>query len=79
MDVRPGQRVMVPFGRGNRKTEGIVLALEQGEEQALKPVEKVLDAEPVLDDRLLHLAAFVRQRCFCTFYDGNPFRRPLLC
>ena len=61
---------MVPFGRGNRRTEGIVLAVEEGEESALKPVEKVLDAEPVLSETMLRLAAFVRQRCFCTYYDA---------
>ena len=26
--LRPGMRVIVPFGAGNRRTEGIVLALE---------------------------------------------------
>ena len=26
--LRPGMRVIVPFGSGNRRTEGIVLALE---------------------------------------------------
>ena len=28
--LRPGMRVVVPFGAGNRRTEGIVLALEGG-------------------------------------------------
>ena len=70
MEVLPGQRVMVPFGRGNRKTEGIVLSVETGDEASLKPVEKVLDREPVLNTTMLHLAAFLRNRCFCTFYDA---------
>ena len=30
MELSPGMRVQVPFGRSNRRTEGIVLALEQG-------------------------------------------------
>ena len=70
MTVQPGVRVMVPFGRGNRMTEGIVLALGPGDEAELKWVDRVLDQEPVLDDRMLRLAAFVRERYFCTFYEA---------
>ena len=69
--VQPGVRVVVPFGRGNRRTEGIVLFLEQGtEKKNLKMVESVLDQEPVLDETMLRLAAFLRERYFCTFFDA---------
>ena len=30
MDLQPGQRVTVPFGRANKLTEGVVLLLEEG-------------------------------------------------
>ena len=70
MDLQPGMRVQVPFGRGNRQTEGIVLSLAEGEEKDLKAVQAALDLHPVLDDTMLHLAAFLRDRYFCTFYDG---------
>ena len=66
----PGMRVMVPFGAGNRMVEGIVLSVEQGSEEKLKTVSQVLDPEPVLDGNLLRLAAFVRERYFCTFYEA---------
>ena len=69
--IQPGVRVVVPFGRGNRRTEGIVLFLEQGtEKKNLKMVESVLDQEPVLDETMLRLAAFLRERYFCTFFDA---------
>lgn len=68
--VAPGMRVQAPFGRGNRMTEGVVLALTQGSEAELKCIDHVLDADPVLDDDMLRLAAFVRERYFCTFYDA---------
>lgn len=68
--VQPGVRVMVPFGKGNRMTEGIVLAVETGNEAELKRVDRVLDREPVLDDRALRLAAFLRERYFCTYYEA---------
>ena len=68
--LMPGMRVMVPFGSGNRRTEGIVLAVEQGDETKLKQVLQRLDDRPVLDDTMLHLAAFLRERYFCTFYEA---------
>ena len=68
--VKPGQRVQLPFGRANKRTEGIVLALETGDESKLKPIDCCLDEEPILTDRQLRLAAFLRERYFCTFYDA---------
>ena len=71
MELRPGMRVMVPFGRSNRHTEGIVLALEkQTPDQPLKPVARCLDEAPVVNETMLRLGAFLRERYFCTFYDA---------
>ena len=69
--IRPGMRVTVPFGKGNRRTEGLVLFLEDSPaEKQLKTIEAVLDEEPVLDQNMLYLAAFLRERYFCTFFDA---------
>ena len=70
MTLAPGQRVLLPFGRGNRTAEGVVLSLETGDETGLKAVEKCLDETPVLTAEQLRLAAFLRERYFCTFYDA---------
>ena len=67
--LTPGMRVTVPFGRGNRRSEGVVLALEEGEDRSLKAVEQSLDEAPVLSAYGLRMAAFLRDRYFCTFYD----------
>ena len=69
MELAPGVRVTVPFGRGNRRCEGVVLALEAGEDRSLKAVERCLDEQPVLTPYMLRMAAFLRDRYFCTFYD----------
>ena len=70
LELAAGMRVIVPFGRGNRRCEGIVLELCEGDEATLKCVEQALDAAPVLNARQLRLAAFLRERYFCTFYDA---------
>ncbi len=70
MRLQPGIRVQVPFGRGNRRTEGVVLAVEPKEDQDLKTIDLLLDEEPVLTQQMLRLAAFMRERYFCTVYEA---------
>ena len=70
MQVCPGMRVMVPFGRGNRHTEGVVLTVEEGTADGLKEIARCLDDAPLLSETMLRLAAFMRERYFCTFYDA---------
>ena len=70
MSLIPGSRVSVPFGRGNRCVEGIVLQTEPGEGENLKTVLQSLDTETLISDHMLKLAAFLRERYFCTFYDA---------
>lgn len=67
----PGVRVTVPFGRGNRSSEGIILARTTGEKSpGLKPLASVLDREPVLDSDGIALALWMRQRYFCTLFEA---------
>ena len=70
MTVFPGQRVQLPFGCANKRTEGVVLTVEEGSEDKLKTIERCLDEGPVLTGTQLRLAAFLRERYFCTFYDA---------
>ena len=69
--IRPGMRVLVPFGNGNRGSDGIVLST--GEEPSsgisLKAILSCLDENPVLDQKGLQLALWMRERYFCTVYD----------
>ena len=70
MALTPGMRVQIPFGRSNRRTEGVVLAVSEGDPKGLKPVDRCLDDAPLLSNTMLRLAAFLRERYFCTFYDA---------
>ena len=70
LTVQPGQRVMLPFGRANKRTEGIVLTVEEGSADKLKAIEGCLDDAPMLTESQLRLAAFLRERYFCTFFDA---------
>ena len=70
--VRPGVRVTVPFGAGNRTRVAMVLSTsyESGAGQKLKAIASVLDKEPLLDDEMLALIPWMKSRCFCTLYDA---------
>lgn len=66
-----GMRVTVPFGRGNRTSEGLILALvEDSPRPELKALSSLLDQEPVLRGEEIKLALWLRERYFCTLYDG---------
>ena len=70
--AKPGMRVHVPFSRGNRRTEGVILAVSEHSDydQPLKAVLQLLDEEPVLTEEQIKLAFFMRERFFCTVYDA---------
>lgn len=66
-----GQRVIVPFGSANRKTEGIVLEVaEAAESRQLKAIAHVFDDEVVLGPRQKALALWMCRRYFCTFFQA---------
>ena len=68
---RVGCRVLVPFGRGNRLSEGVILSLHQEvPAKPLKTVRSLLDDEPVVTEKELRLALWMSRRYFCTFYDA---------
>lgn len=69
--VKPGVRVSVPFARGNRRAEGLVLAVsDRSEQDKLKAILTVLDEAPILSVEQIKLALFMRERFFCTVYEA---------
>ncbi len=71
LSLAVGCRVLVPFGRGNRTAEGIVLSVEEGvADKPLKMVRTNLDGAPLVSEKEIKLALWMCQRYFCTFYDA---------
>jgi len=69
--AKPGMRVIVPFSRGNRRAEALILSIaEESEFSKLKPIDSVIDTEPVLTPAQIKLALWMRERFFCTVYDA---------
>ena len=67
----PGKRVLIPFGRGNRRSEGFVLDIVREEDKPVyKPIDTFLDDAPLLDGRDIRLMRWMKARYFCTYYDA---------
>ncbi len=72
-EVFPGSRVIVPFGRGNHPSIGVVLTCSSAEENEIsrcKPVQTVIDPTPVLSPELLKMMVWLREKTFCTYADA---------
>ncbi|MCL2546470.1 MAG: primosomal protein N' [Oscillospiraceae bacterium] len=68
-DICAGCRVVAPFGRGNTRKEGIVLALSnESVHSKTKPILQLLDREPIATGQDIQLAFWVRERFFAPFY-----------
>ena len=65
-----GCRVLVPFGRGNKRRIGVVMKLSQGEAKGLKSLVSLVDETPVVSEELLGLAFYLREQTFCTYFDA---------
>ncbi|MCL1835732.1 MAG: primosomal protein N' [Oscillospiraceae bacterium] len=67
----PGIRAIVPFGRGNKKKEAVILSVEPSSEYAnLKEINELLDDTPVLDEETIKLALWMSDRFFCTVFEA---------
>jgi primosomal protein N' (replication factor Y) len=70
--VKPGMRVIVPFGASDKPTEGMVMEIGTAEEAKgrLKDIKALADAKPVLDSNMLQLVKMMKQRYMCTWADA---------
>ena len=64
-EVQPGSRVFVPFGRGNRETEGYVIAIRQEadyEESKIKEILRVNTEGISVESELIQVASFFKEK-----------------
>ncbi len=65
-----GCRVVVPFGRGNAKRQGIIFSVKTAELSHLKNIFTVTDTEPVISAEMVKICEYMRDNYFCTYYDA---------
>lgn len=65
-----GQRVIVPFGKGNSKRRGIILEIEENCEcENLKEIFAVVDRKSLINKDMIELIKWAKNKYFCTYYD----------
>ncbi len=69
--VMPGTIVKVPFSRGNRSRLAVVVRIGSScQYDKVKPVLAVATDRVSLDEEMLGLCSFLKERTFCTFTDA---------
>lgn len=69
--AKPGCRVTVPFGSGNRRCLGFIFDVtDHSDGTRLKKIQEVLDESPLLSEEMIGIARYMSERCFCTLYDS---------
>ncbi len=68
--AKKGMRVLVPFGKGNIKKQGMIFNIKQQEIKGLKKIYSLIDNEPVLNEEMLSLCSYLHETVFCTYYDA---------
>lgn len=70
--AEPGERVLVPFGNSDTLRQGMIFditILPDDECRKLKQIHSLLDYTPLLDDEILLLTKWIRERCFTTYFN----------
>jgi len=69
-NLKEGCRVIVPFGKGNRRRTAVVMKLRDGDTSGLKYLEIQADENPVISPELIELSLYLHENTFCTYYDA---------
>lgn len=71
--VAVGARVIVPFGKGNRKCVAVVIRIDDSANEDLskfKPINSIIDSEPLLSEEMLDLMMWIRNTTLCTYFEA---------
>ena len=69
--AKKGCRVTVPFGNGNTKKQGLIIDYGfSAYNPKIKYIISVNDEHPILNDEMLSLCLFMKERLFCTYFDA---------
>ena len=70
--AQPGLRVIVPFGRGNRRRLGFITRIYECDHmrEELKNVISIVDEHPLVNEEMLKLIFWLKENTFCTYFEA---------
>ena len=67
----PGKRALVPFGKGKKPVEAVILSITtKSEHKRLKQIDSLPDESAVFSEENLKLALWMSDRFFCSVFDA---------
>lgn len=71
-DAKAGCRVIVPFGKGNRRRIGFITRLYERDSYNpdLKLMHSVIDDEPLISEEMIKIIFWLKENTFCTFFEA---------
>lgn len=69
-EISVGSRVIVPFGKGNRRRLAVVLSLEETNETGLKSIYSALSKDISLSKEQIELIYWLKENTFCTYFEA---------
>lgn len=71
-EIKIGQIVKVPFGKGNKTSEGFILNLKNDDNIKFKTknIAAILAKDPVIDEDDINLIEFLREKTLCKYIDA---------
>lgn len=73
MEVEIGHRVIVPFGRGNKKIAGYVIGFTDTIEfnkEKLKSIIKLAEPEPLISKNMIEMVKWMREKYLCYYIEA---------
>lgn len=71
LDIKPGMRVIVPFGKANRHRVGVVFSVtDEKPDGEAKLIAAAAEDTVFLNDEMLSLAGYMHESTLCTYYDA---------
>ncbi|RQD70334.1 MAG: primosomal protein N' [Tindallia sp. MSAO_Bac2] len=70
--IKPGMRVLVPFGKGNKTLEAYVMKLWDAQDtpENLKFVHSLIELKPVMSSQHLKLIHWMKKHYLCRYVEG---------
>ncbi len=76
--IQIGQRVIVPFGKGNNLRQGLVIEIikEERNLENLKTILEIVDSTPIISQEMISIIFWMKSHYFCSYFEAFRLASP---